>query len=154
VGHIDEKDLSGPGKSVPNDKLTGSAVEIGAKIQAGPFLLQGNGYTGHAIGQQFSTIIQFGKIASHGGWAQLGYDITPHWSLFGFGGIEDPKDSDALAALADKARLKNVMYAGMLRWKAGPLAFGLEYLRSTLTSGFAKIHTRGQQLAFSGLYTF
>ncbi len=38
----------GPG--VTDDKLTGSAVEIGAKFQIGPVLIQGNGYTGHSIG--------------------------------------------------------------------------------------------------------
>ena len=154
VGHIDEKDLSGEGASAPNDKLTGSALEIGAKFQWGAFMLQGNGWTGHAMGQQFSTINQFGRIASHGGWAQLGFDLSQHWSLFAWGGIEDPKDSDVLAEFGEAGRLKNVAYSGMVRWKAGPLAFGLEYLRSTLTSGFEREHTTGQQISLSGLYTF
>lgn len=154
VGHIDQKDLSGAGASTPGDKLTGSAVETGVKFQIGPVLLQGNAYTGHAIGQQFATIIQFGRIQSQGGWAQVGYDFTEHWSVFGFWGTDDPKDSDALKALQNAARLKNVMYAGMLRWKSGPFALGLEYLHSKLTSGAEKVETDGQQLAFSGLFTF
>jgi hypothetical protein len=154
VGHVDGKDLSGPGESEPGDTLTGSAVEIGGKLQLGRFLLQGNGYTGHNIGQQFSTINQFGKIQSHGGWVQLGFDFTEHWSVFAWGGIDDPKDSDVLAEFGDAARLKNIMYSWLLRWKAGPLAFGLEYLRSTLTTGPERVHTAGQQIAFSGLYTF
>jgi hypothetical protein len=37
VGHVDEKDLSGAGASAPNDKLTGSAVEIGASSSSATF---------------------------------------------------------------------------------------------------------------------
>ena len=154
VGHIDEKDLSGPGESAPNDKLTGSAVEIGAKVQWGPVLVQGNGYTGHAIGQQFSTLNQFGRIQSEGGWVQVGFDFTPHWGIYGFGGLENPKDSDVLAEFPTTGRLKNVMYAGSIRWRTGPFSAGLEYLHSQLTSGPDEVKTNGQQLSLSGLFTF
>ena len=157
VGHVDQKDLSGAGVSAPHDKLTGSAVEIGAKFQVGPVLLQGNGYAGRAIGQQFGAITQFGKIQSKGGWVQLGFDLTKNWGVFGFWGIDDPRDSDVLAAIKKDARLKNVMYAGLVRWKAGPFALGLEYLHSDLTSMTAdspRIQTEGQQLALSALFTF
>lgn len=157
VGHIDEKDLSGAGAAAPNDKLTGSAVEVGAKFQIGPFLLQGNGYTGHNIGQQFGAIAQFGKIQSHGGWAQVGMDVTKNWGVFAFWGIDDPKDSDVLAAIKKDARLKNVMLAALLRWKSGPVALGLEYMHSDLTSKTAdspRIHTKGQQIALSTLFNF
>jgi hypothetical protein len=154
VGHIDEKDLSGAGVSAPNDKLAGSAVEIGAKFQIGDVLLQGNGYTGHAIGQQFSTINQFGKIQSEGGWVQLGWEFTSHFGIYGFAGMDNPKDSDVLAALGEAGRLKNVMFAGMLRWRAGPFSAGIEYLHSRLTSGFEEAKTNGQQLSLSGLFNF
>ncbi len=98
VGHIDEKDLSGPGESAPNDKLTGSAVEIGAKVQWGPVLVQGNGYTGHAIGQQFDP--QPVRPDPERGWLgpQVGFDFTPHWEIYGFGGLENPKDSEVGAS--------------------------------------------------------
>ena len=154
VGHVDGKDLSGAGESEPNDKLTGTAIEVGAKFLQGPFLIQGNGYTGHAIGQQFASIMQFGRIQSEGGWVQVGYDLTKHWSLFAWGGMDNPKDSDALQAFGDAARLKNIMYSGMLRWRSGPFAVGIEYLHSTLTSGPDRVETDGQQLALSGLFTF
>jgi len=154
VGHYDQKDLSGAGASAPNDKLTGSAVEIGAKFQVGCVLIQGNAYTGHAIGEQFATINQFGKIQSDGGWAQVGWDFTPHWGVYGFWGMDDPKDSDALAAFGDAARLRNIMYAGMLRWRSGPFSVGLEYLHSRLTSGPDRVPTDGQQISLSGLFSF
>jgi hypothetical protein len=152
VGHYDEKDLSGPGASAPNDRLTGSAVEIGAKFQIGPVLIQGNGYSGHSIGQQFGMITQFGKIQGQGGWAQLGFDITKNWGVFGFWGIDDPKNTDVLKSA--NSRMKNTMYAGMLRWKSGPLAFGFEYIYDKLLTGAAEVKTTGTQLALSALYNF
>ncbi len=170
VGHVDEKDLSGAGASgckpippattnpcgagVTNDKLTGSAIEIGAKFQLGPVLIQGNGYTGHSIGQQFGMISQFGKIQGQGGWAQLGFDITKTWGIFAFAGIDNPKNSDVLAAVGAAGRMKNLMYAGMLRWKCGPLAFGFEYMYDKVYTGALEVQKSGSQLALSGLYNF
>ncbi len=162
VGHVDEKDLSGAGKSTgtaaTSDRLEGTAVEIGAKFQFGPVMVQGNAYTGHSIGQQFGMLTQFGKIQGTGGWGQIGFDITKNWGIFGFWGMDDPKDSDVIAS--NNNRLKNIMYAGMLRWRSGPLQFGFEYLHSTLTTGattegeLTLTKTKGQQLALSALFTF
>src|SRR4030095_6517219 len=154
VGHYDQKDLTGPGVDANGDRLDGSAVEIGAKFQIGPFMLQGNGYTGHSIGQQFATINQFGKIADHGGWVQVGFDITKMWSVFAFAGIDDPKNSDVLKAVGPAGRMKNEMLAAMVRWKCGPLAFGVEYLRDKLLTGALQTPTVGDQCELSGLYNF
>jgi hypothetical protein len=156
VGHVDQKDLSGAGASKSNDKLNGTAVEVGAKFQIVGFMIQGNAYTGHAIGQQFGALTQFGRIQSEGGWAQVGYDFTKNWGVFGFWGMDDPKDGDVLAPTGSPttARLKNVMYAGMLRWKAGPFGLGLEYMHDKLTTGATKIETKANQWALSALYTF
>ncbi len=166
VGHIDEKDLSGAGASgcngtpnpcgpgVTDDKLTGSAVEIGAKMQLGPVLIQGNGYSGHSIGQQFGMITQFGKIEGEGGWAQVGFDLTQNWGIFGFWGIDNPKNSDVLAAVGPTGRMKNMQYAGMLRWKCGPMAFGFEYIKDDLSVGPTEAKRTSTQLALSGLYNF
>jgi hypothetical protein len=117
-------------------------------------LLQGNGYTGHAIGEQFSTINQFGKIQSEGGWLQAGWEFTDHWGIYGFAGMDNPKDSDVLNVIGEAGRLKNVMFAGMLRWRSGPFSAGIEYLHSRLTSGFEEAKTNGQQISFSGLFNF
>ena len=169
VGHYDVKDLSGAGNSgcghpegspppcgpSNSDRLTGSAIEIGAKFQIGPVLIQGNGYDGLAIGQQFGAITQFGKIRSVGGWAQIGFDITPMWSLFGFWGIDDPKNADVAAWVSPTAgRMKNTQYAGMLRWKCGQLAFGLEGIYDKLLVGTLETKRHFKQVALSGLYNF
>jgi len=154
VGHYDVKDLSGQGASAPNDKLIGSAVEIGAKFQIGPVLIQGNGYNGHSIGQNFGMITQFGKIQGQGGWAQVGFNITQNWGIFGFWGIDDPKNIDVLHQVGPNGRMKNEMYVGMLQWKCGPLALGFEYLYDKLRTGALETKTSGKQLALSGLYNF
>jgi len=158
VGHLDQKDLSGAGAVQTADKpmVNGTAVEIGAKFQIGGFLIQGNGYTGHSIGQQFGAITQFGKIQSEGGWLQAGYDFTKNWGMFGFWGMDDPKDSDVLAALGapGTARLRNEMLAAMLRWHAGPFNLGVEWLYDKLKSGATPIETKGNQVSMSALYTF
>jgi hypothetical protein len=154
VGHYDVKDLSGVGASAANDKLIGSAVEIGAKFQIGPVLIQGNGYSGHSIGQQFGMITQFGKIQGQGGWGQIGVDITKNWGIFGWYGIDDPKNNDVLHEVGPNGRMKNEMFAGMLRWKSGPLALGFEYIYDKLRTGAGEVKTTGTQLALSALYNF
>ena len=154
VGHMDEKDLSGYGVSAPHDKLSGSAIEIGAKFQLGPVLIQGNGYTGHSIGQEFGMITQFGRIQGQGGWAQLGFDLTQNWGIFGYWGIDNPKNSDVIKAVGPAGRMENTMYAGMLRWKCGPLAFGFEYIHDQLKTGALEVKTTATQLALSALYNF
>lgn len=165
VGHYDNKDLSGANASAKNDKLTGSAWEVGAKIQQGPVMVQGNYYAGHSIAQNFGALAQFqngiaagvdhrDRIFSQGGWGQIGFDFTPNWSLFGFYAMDDPKDND-IKALGAAARDKNTMYAGMLRWRTGPYAIGFEYLQSVLITGVApRVRTRGQQIALSTLFNF
>ena len=152
VGHYDQKDLSGAGVTAANDKLNGTAVEVGAKVQAGGFMIQGNGYTGHAMGQNFGALAQFGKIQSDGGWAQAGYDIDKNWGIFAFFGEETPKKADVLAA--GGSRIKNEMYSGMLRWRGGPFSLGLEWLHDTLTTGAAEVKTKADQVAMSAKFDF
>jgi hypothetical protein len=154
VGHWDQKDLSGANASTSNDKLDGWIGEFGAKYQFGGFLIHGNIYTSESAGQQFTAITQFGDFKSTGGWIQAGYDFTPNWGVFGFYAIDDPDDDEALDALGNAARLKNQIFTGMLRWKTGPYAIGLEYLHAELESGTAKVKTEGDQIILSALYNF
>jgi outer membrane protein OmpA-like peptidoglycan-associated protein len=155
VGHWDQKDLSGANASTGNDKLDGKIGEFGARLQLGGFLIHGSVYTSKAAGQQFTALTQFGDIKSTGGWIQAGYDFTPNWGVFGFYALDDPKDKDAIRWNGTAARLKNEIETGMLRWKTGPYAIGLEYLHAKLDSGSTtKIQTKGNQIALSVLYNF
>jgi hypothetical protein len=154
VGHWDQKDLSGANASTSNDKLDGWIGEFGARYQFGGFLIHGNIYTSESAGHQFTAITQFGDFKSTGGWIQAGYDFTPNWGVFGFYALDDPDDDETIAALGNAARLKNQIFTGMLRWKTGPYALGLEYLHAELESGLAKVETEGDQIILSALYNF
>ena len=151
VGHWDKKDLSGVGATAPGDSLTGTAVEVGAKVGAGAFSLQGNVYSGTAIGQQFGQITQFGDISSIGGWAQAGFKFNPHWTGYLFYGFEDPDDKDVIAA--GQSRLKNEMQALSVQYGVGPYAFAIEWLRDDLTTR-NNVSTTGDQISSSVMYKF
>ena len=149
AGHVDWKDTSGTGTEA--DDLTGTAVEVGGSINPGKLTVHGNFYSGKAIGQQFGHITQQGDVRGVGGWIQGGYDFTPRWSLWAFYGIDDP-DEDESPGLPATGRLKNEDIAGMLRFRAGRYALGLEYLRANTT--YAAGEADATQVALSVLYTF
>ena len=155
VGHVDWKDTTGTG--VAGDNLTGTAVEVGGSINPGKFSVQGNFYTGKAIGQQFGHITQQGDVKGWGAWLQGGYDFTPRWSVFGFYGVDDPKEADS-PGLPARARVKNEDVAGMLRFRAGRYALGLELLRANTTwrptVGGVTFKQDATQVALSVMYTF
>jgi hypothetical protein len=153
VGHWDEKDLSGPGASAPKDSLSGEALEVGAKVTMGVFTLQGNAYSGSAIGQQFGHITQFGDISGWGGWLQGSVKVGKNWSLNAFYGLDDPKDKDVMATIANPAlgrdddgdflptpvstsplagRVKNEQIALSAMYSSGPYVFGIEWLNASL----------------------
>lgn len=158
VGHWDQKDLEGVNNINPNpaidNKITGTAAEIGGKIKIGRFLVHGNLYHGKGIGQQFAAITQFGDISTTGGWMQLGYDLTEHWSLYGFYGMENPNDTDVLTWMGNNGRVKNTMYNLHLRYAVGPYWFGIEWLHDELETGPDSTETKGNQIALSALYKF
>jgi hypothetical protein len=155
VGHVDWKDTSAVG--VATDNLTGTAVEVGGSINPGKFTVQGNFYTGKAIGQQFGHITQQGNVKGWGGWLQGGYDFTPRWSLWGFYGVDDPKEADS-PGLPARAKVKNEDVAGMLRFRAGRYALGLELLRANTTwrptVGGVTFKQDATQVALTVMYTF
>jgi hypothetical protein len=151
VGHVDWKDTTAVG--VAGNNLTGTAVEIGANVTAGKATLHGNFYTGKAIGQQFGHITQQGNVKGWGGWVQGGYDVTPHWSLWAFYGLDDPDEANSpgLPAGAGLARFKNQDVAGMLRFRAGRYAVGLEYFGANTTWNNGK--RKASQIALSTQFT-
>jgi hypothetical protein len=162
VGHYDEKDLSGPGTSFPSgqkDSLSGEALAAGAKFTIGAFTLQGNAYSGSAIGQQFAHITQFGDISGWGGWLQGSFKVGSNWSLNAFYGLDDPKDKDVIAS--GNNRVKNEQMAVSAIYTKGPYLFGVEWMNDDLTYCTAVTETtcvkdsrEGNQLSFSAWYKF
>jgi len=159
VGHYDEKDLSGPGVSASNDSLNGEALAVGAKVTMGAFTLQGNAYSGSAIGQQFGHITQFGDISGWGGWLQGSFKVGSNWSLNAFYGLDDPKDKDVISS--GNNRLKNEQIALSAIYTTGPYLFGIEWMNADLKYATACTETscatdsrEGNQLSFSAWYKF
>ena len=159
VGHWDRKNLNGVrprGTPKPTDNnLDSHVVEGGLRVQSGAITLQGNAYTGKAMGHQFAHIIQFGDIEGWGAWAQAGIDFTRRVGVWAFYGVDDPKDEDIRATGND--RLNSWMFSPMLRYKAGPYSLGLEWLhnRTKYVAGSTTSDERkGNQIALSTRFDF
>ena len=160
VYHVDNKDVNGVG--VNGGDLNGWAFETGHNVTSGKLTVHGNYYFGHNLGQQFGHITQGagsnavaaqqGKIQGWGAWAQAGYDLTPHWGLWFYYGMDQP---DASKFLADNGvallRRLNHDTDALIRFRAGRYALGLEYFRA-VTRWSTGIRT-ADQYALSVLYT-
>ena len=152
VGHWDAKDVDRAGVDTSAAELTSWVAQLGARLALGRLTLHGNAYTGRAMGHHFGHIIQFRDVEGWGAWAQAGFNITQRWSLWGFIGTDDPDDRDDAGALIDRTR--SVQLAPMLRFQAGQLAFGLEWLHSQ-TDWIALPRGRnGNQVIFSTVFNF
>ena len=155
VGHIDWKDTTGTG--VPGSNMTGTAFEAGGSVAPGHLTLHGNVYYGKAVGQLFAHITQNapakGDIRGWGAWAQAGYDFTPHWSFLAFYGLDQPdlqrftQDHPTVTLLRQGSHVGD----GLLRFRAGRYAVGLEYYRSV--TQWSTGVTSADQYALSLLYT-
>mgnify|MGYP006280540033 FL=1 len=158
VAHMDKKDFSGTEAVTDGEDaiLYGRALQLGGKLNVRRITLQGNAYRGRAIGHQLGQLTQFGDIRSTGAWAQVGYHLSPRWSAWAFTGIGNPEDQD-VRALGSTVRLKNRSWAGMIRYAAGPVSLGLEWLGNATewADGDSAVRTRkGNQFAISALYSF
>jgi hypothetical protein len=137
VGHWDQKDLSGVGAGPAagmTDTLTTFVAEAGFKVTFGPVLLAGNGWYGQNAGGLFGHIVQMQApglpdVTGFGAWGQLGFSFTKNLSLWGFGGIDKPNETEARNA--SFVFLQNMQIAAMLSYVDGPLVLALEYLRAT-----------------------
>src|SRR5437773_4659705 len=161
VYHVDNKDMNGVGVSGGN--LNGWGIETGHNVTSGKLTVHGNYYTGHNLGQQFGHITQGtgsnagaagqqGRIQGWGAWAQAGYDLTPHWGVWFYYGMDQP---DAAKYLQQNgvALLRQLSHDtdGLIRFRAGRYAIGLEYFRA-VTRWSTGVRT-ADQYALSVLYS-
>lgn len=157
VGHWDRKNLNNVrADTLPEpseNNLDSWALQGGVRMQQGPLTLHGNAYTGKAMGHQFAHLIQFGDIRGWGAWAQAGLDLNKFWSLWLYGGMENPNDEDIIAP---NDRLGSVLLVPMLRFKAGPYSLGLEWLynQTKYRVGAATQDRTGNQISFSTRFDF
>jgi hypothetical protein len=162
VGHLDWKDTTGTGRDTTStgaqdSNLSAWGIEGGGSINPGRFTLHGNVYYGKALGQLFAHITQTGPaggdIRGWGAWAQAGYDFDPHWSLWGYYGLDQPnlKRFTQDYPTATLARQSSHEGDALLRFRAGRYALGLEYYRSVVRWSTGPAHA--EQYALSVLYT-
>jgi len=160
VYHVDNKDMNGVG--VSGGDLNGWGVETGHNVTSGKLTVHGNYYFGHNLGQQFGHITQGagsnaaaaqqGRIQGWGAWAQAGYDFTPHWGAWFYYGMDQP-DAAKFQQQNGVALLRQLSHDtdGLIRFRAGRYALGLEYFRA-VTRWTAGVRT-ADQYALSVLYS-
>ncbi len=158
VYHVDNKDMNGVG--VSGGDLNGWGVETGHNVTSGKLTVHGNYYFGHNLGQQFAHITQGagsnsaqqGRIQGWGAWAQAGYDFTPHWGAWFYYGMDQP-DAAKYQQQNGVALLRQLSHDtdGLIRFRAGRYALGLEYFRA-VTRWTAGVRT-ADQYALSVLYS-
>ena len=114
-----------------------TAASVGLKFTPGPLTFQGQGYVGKNLSEVTGGLGQTvpnnrGDAHEYGAWAQLGLNVTPEFSAWGFIGTEKLNYAEAIANYAGTtgtgARLQNVTTAGMLRYMDGGYALALEYV--------------------------
>jgi len=135
IGHWDQKDLSGVGANAPTrDTLTTLIGDLGFKVSLGPLIVAANAWYGKNSGAVYGNMIQLQApnvpnvpdVYGFGAWGQVGFSLSKQTSLWAFGGIDQPKEAEAIAA--GFTRLKNVQVAAQVAYKEGPFAIGLELL--------------------------
>jgi hypothetical protein len=165
AGHVDTKDSI----NVAGDKLTSWALEGGFSTTRGDLSIQGNAHVSRGMGHQFAQIVQFGDIGGWGAWAQVGYNLSPRWGVWGFYGTERPNENDLTTIPAAEVtdatgapiavaarRFSSWLFVPMIRYRSGPYALGLEWLHNDVQVGpSANNKTRsGNQVLLSARYDF
>lgn len=151
TAHWDRKDLSGVGTdALPpttgvlyRNSMDTFVTQAGFKTQLGPLLIAANGWYGKNAGNVFGHIFQMQNlngpdVTGFGGWGQLGLGVTKNLSLWGFGGIDQPdetqvRNAGATLQVAGVTMLRNVQIMGQIAYTDGPVQVGLEvmYVMST-----------------------
>jgi hypothetical protein len=143
---------------------------VGAKVTMGPLTVQGQAYSGKNVSSEAgagilaTTPVTAGDVHEWGAWGQLGFNLTPEFSVWGFVGTEHPNYQEVVDVFgAAGARLQNVNTAAMLRYQEGGYAIALEGLHSRTKYAAVQAASRaaapngileGNQLMMSGMYFF
>jgi hypothetical protein len=180
AGHFQQFDRNGQNNTLPTgtigDTQYVNAGTIGVKVTPGPLTLQGQAYVGKNLGDGGMTG-GVGNAVSNvqhdfhewGAWGQVGFNLTPEFSAWGFIGTERANNfADAIATLGPNVRLANTTFAGMLRYMEGGYALALEYVHMHTRYGSPQAtapvavnnvltpqaQMDGNQLMLSGMYFF
>jgi hypothetical protein len=164
AGHYNETDINGAGVGGADTTLKTQAITAGGKVSYMGATLQGAGYVGQNLATLAGNLLQFHNFAAltlpggpadideMGGWAQLGYNITPTVSAWALAGFANPDDKDL--ARAGMTRSRNSTFSGMLRYQSKGYAAGVEYSAFRTRYTNAKDPVEANQLMLSGMYFF
>ncbi|TAM00872.1 MAG: hypothetical protein EPN71_06160, partial [Rhodanobacter sp.] len=139
AAHYSQVDLRGVGATVVapiKDKVESVGYEVGGQWKPGAFTLKGLVYRGKGLGEIFGDLVQFGDIQDTGGYAQVGYSFTPHWSANLFYGMSKPDQHDVIAWLGHGSvgRLESRQSALQLQYASGAYDLGIEWMHAKLDS--------------------
>jgi hypothetical protein len=164
AGNTDSTAASTPIGQRPLDVIGGN---IGGKAVFGPVTLAAAGYVGKNLAPLYGGISQSfyttgGDVHEYGFWGQLGFNFTKELSIWGFAGQDKINDKDIPGSSFAIDRHTN--FAGLLQYRDGGYALGLEYLHGranyTAAGGAAGVTLANQgiksanQLALTGIYYF
>lgn len=164
AGHFSRIDISGQGVGGSNVELDTTAITAGGKVSYMGASLAGAAYTGKNLGPLAGNLLQWqpaaaltlpdgpADVSEVGGWAQLGYNITPTISAYALAGFANPDDEDLVKATLTRSR--NVTASGMLRYQSKGYAAGLEYTMFRTSYTNLPDPLEANQLMLSGMYFF
>jgi hypothetical protein len=163
AAHFNQTDLTGLGNGGSDSSMDTQAITVGGKASYMGFTLSGAGYVGQNLAPLAGNLLQFPTqadltipnredISEIGGWAQLGYNITPTISAWALAGFANPDDADFAGTTLTRAR--NVNVSGMVRYMAKGYAAGVEYTMFRTSYTNLADPLEANQLMLSGMYFF
>lgn len=164
AGHFSRADFDGVGADAANSELDTTAISAGGKVSYMGATLQGAAYTGKNMGPLAANLLQWqsaavvlagdADVSEVGGWAQLGYNITPEFSAWLLAGFANPDDEDLAAAGFATGRGRNSTSSVLLRYGSKGYTAGLEYSMFRTKYLGAADALEGTQIMLSGMYFF
>lgn len=164
AGHFSRADVDGVGADAANSEIDTTAISAGGKVSYMGATLQGALYTGKNLGPLAGNILQWqsqaavlagdADVSEKGGWAQLGYNVTPEFSAWLLAGFANPDDEDLVTAGFPTGRGRNSTKSALLRYQAKGYTGGLEYSMFSTRYVGAADPLEGSQLMLSGAYFF
>jgi hypothetical protein len=138
-----------PASVAGDDTLSGYSAELGGRVVFAPLTVAANVYVGKANGNVLGSIVQFGDIADLGGWANVGFNVTKEFSIWGLYGFGRPDEDDVREW--GQTRLANDVYGAMIRYAASGYQVGVEgYQMRTKYSTGATTDTTNDALQVIG----
>ena len=162
AAHYSQVDLRGVDGNTPTPIKTNVksiGYEVGAQWKPGPWTFKGLAYSGKGLGEIFGAMAQFGDISETGGYLQVGYNFTPHWTAYAFYAAARPDQQDVITWMGhgSSGLLRNDQSALSLQYTAGAYDLSVEWMHDKLDStsnGVDRKTTSGNQVSLNALYHF